>query len=92
MIKSAKFYIYNFDNEPLCWELDGEDNERAIEFETRQEAENFLTMVKLYYPKVYKEVMGIEEVILYYDEGYIPGMLALELMKENLKKERGLDF
>ena len=92
MIKSPKFHIYNFGDEPLCWKLDNEDNDRAIEFETQQEAESFLKVVELYYPEVYEEFMGIREDILYYDGGYIHGRLALELMKKKLREERGLNF
>ena len=92
MVKSAKFHIYNFNDEPLCWELDGEHNDRAIEFETRQEAETFLTLLALYYSEIYKDVMGVREDILYYDSGYIHGMLVLELVKKELREERGLNF
>ena len=92
MVKSPKFHIYSFNDKVLCWKPDDEDNDRAIEFETQQEAESFLKMVALYYPEIYEEIEGVVKNILYYDGGYIQGILALELMKKELREERGLNF
>lgn len=92
MIKDMKFHIYNFSHDPLCWELSEDDNDRAIEFDNEEEAKQFLKIIKLYYPDIYEEIFGIVEDILYYDGGYIHGALALELMKKELKEERGLNF
>lgn len=86
MVKSAKFHIYNLNDEPLCWELDDEDNDRAIEFETQWEAVFFLIRLAIYYPEIYKGVKDVREDILYYDGGYIQGGLVLELMKKELRE------
>ena len=92
MVKDMKFHIYNFSHDPLCWELSEDDNDRAIEFDSEEEAKQCLELVRLYYPEIYEEIFGIVEDILYYDGGYIHGALAMELMKKELKEERGINF
>lgn len=91
-VRPMKFHIYNHDLEPLCWEENFWDCDKAIEFDSNAEAVEFLILIAIHYPLIYEELWGIKEDILYYDGGYIHGALAMELMKKELKEERGLDF
>ena len=86
-MRELKWYIVDEDNNPLCWEYDGWESERAIEFESEEEAKDFLKMILLNYPDFRMNGVHIVESILYYDGGYIFGMRALELMMEELNDE-----
>ena len=90
-VRPEKYHIYNFDLEPLCWEEDDWDCERAIEFDSAEETTEFLDLVERFYPLVYEELWGFKKDILYYND-YIPGALALELMKKELKEDRGIEI
>lgn len=90
-VRPEKFHIYNLDLEPLCWEEDPWGCDKAIEFDSAQEATEFLNLVERFYPLVYEELWGFKKDILYYD-GYIPGAFALELMKKELKEKRGIEI
>ena len=91
-VRPMKFHIYNHDLEPLCWEEDDWDCGKAIEFDSAKEANYFLELVERFYPLIYEELWGIKEDILYYDDGYVPGALALELIKVELKRNRGIEI
>jgi hypothetical protein len=82
-----KVHVYGFDKLPLVWDVD-EYNEdgRLIDFETVEEAEIFLETAASYWPNVIEEVEEIVEDIMYYDGGYIPGVLAMELMKKEIEQ------
>ena len=90
-VRPMKFHIYNYDLEPLCWEDENWDCVKAIEFDNAEEANYFLDLIERFYPLIYEELWGIKEDILYYD-GYVPGALALELMKIELKRDRGIEI
>lgn len=69
-IKSMKWYIFNDEHEPLCW--DGQ----ALEFDTKEAAERFLhSHTDIMYDgyEGYCEAFGvvIEECIFYYDGGCV---------------------
>ena len=69
-IKSMKWYIFNDEHEPLCW--DGQ----ALEFDTKESAERFLhSHTDIMYDgyEGYCEAFGvvIKECIFYYDGGYV---------------------
>lgn len=58
----------------------------AIEFESEEEAKDFLKMVLLNYPDFKMNGAHIVESILYYDGGYVSGARAMELMMEELNE------
>ena len=85
-MREIKWHIINGDNNPLCWEYDGWESERAIEFESEEEAKDFLKMVLLNYPDFKMNGARIVESILYYDGGYVSGAEAKRLMMEELNE------
>lgn len=86
-MKDMKWHIVDGDNYPLCWECDDWESERAIEFDTEEEAKDFLAMVFLNYPDFRLNGVRIVKSILYYDGGYISGTRAMELMMEELNEK-----
>ena len=82
-----KWHIVDGNNNPLCWEYDGWESERAIEFESEEEAKDFLAMVFLNYPNFRLNGVRIVESILYYESGYVSGAEAKRLMEEELNDE-----
>ena len=85
-MRELKWHIVDGDNNPLCWEYEGWESERAIEFDSEEEAKDFLKMVLLNYPNFKMNGARIVESILYYDGGYISGTRAVELMMEELNE------
>ncbi len=85
-MRELKWHIVDGDNNPLCWEYEGWESERAIEFDSEEEAKDFLKMVLLNYPNFKMNGARIVESILYYDGGYISGARAVELMMEELNE------
>lgn len=69
MSKEMKWYIFNFNEEPLCWE------DKVLEFDTKEKAEAFLKSAE-----IPKEEVIVKEYILFYDGGYIN---ASNLIMEN---------
>ena len=86
-MREMKWHIIDGDNNPLCWEYDGWESERAIEFESEEEAKDFLAMVFLNYLDFRLNGVRIIESILYYDGGYVSGAEAKRLMMEELNNE-----
>lgn len=85
-MRELKWHIVDGDNNPLCWEYEGWGSERAIGFDSEEEAKDFLKMVLLNYPNFKMNGACIVESILYYDGGYISGARAVELMMEELNE------
>lgn len=85
-MRELKWYIVDEDNNPLCWENESWECEQAIEFDTEEEAKEFLKMVLLNYPDFRMNEAHIVKSILYYDGGYISGARAMELMVEELNE------
>lgn len=85
-MRELKWHIVDEDNNPLCWECDDWESEQAIEFESEEEAKDFLAMVFLNYPGFRINGVNIVKSILYYDGGYISGARAMELMMEELNE------
>lgn len=83
-MRELKWHIADEDNNPLCWEYNGWESEHAIEFESEEEAKEFLKMVLLNYSDFRINGVRIVESILYYDGGYISGAEAKRLMMEEL--------
>lgn len=71
---------------PLCWEHDGWESERAIEFDPKEEAKEFMKMVLLNYPDFRMNESHITKTILFYDGGYISSAEAKKLMLEELNE------
>lgn len=69
MIKEMKWHIYHkITREPLCW------GEKALEFDTKEDTENFLGSVILNFlgnVEDFDKNTEIKEDILYYDNGYL---------------------
>lgn len=69
MIKEMKWHIYHkITREPLCW------GEKALEFDTKEDAENFLGSVILNFlgnVEDFDKNTEIKEDVLYYDNGYL---------------------
>lgn len=86
-MKDMKWYIIDGDNYPLCWDNNEWFSERAIEFDTEEEAKDFLAMVFLNYPDFKMNGARIIESILYYDGGYVSGAEAKRLMVEELNEK-----
>ena len=63
MEKPMKWYIYNMNHKPLCW------NSHVLEFDTREDAEKFFRSIPT--NMVQDEMLIIVEDILYYDGGYV---------------------
>lgn len=63
MEKIRKWYIYNMEHEPLCW------NGHALEFDTREDAETFFRSIPT--DMIENEMLVIVEDVLYYNWGYI---------------------
>ena len=59
-MKDMKWYIFNPNEEPLCWD------EKALEFDTKEDAEVFLKSAD-----IPMEEVSIENCIFYYDGGYL---------------------
>ena len=59
-MKDMKWYIFNFNKEPLCWE------DKALEFDAKEKAEAFLKSAD-----IPEEEVIIREYIFFYDGGYI---------------------
>ena len=68
-MKEMKWYIFNLNEEPLCWE------DKVLEFDTKEKAEAFLKSAD-----IPKEEVIIQEYILFYDGGCIN---ASNLIVEN---------
>ena len=64
-----KWHIYHkITGEPLCWD------KKALEFDTKEDTENFLGSVILNYlgnVEDFDKNTEIKEDILYYDDGYL---------------------
>lgn len=43
-MRELKWHIVDGDDSPLCWEYDGWESERAIEFDSKEEATEFVKM------------------------------------------------
>ena len=86
-MREMKWHIIDGNNNPLCWECDGWESERAIEFDSEEEAKDFLAMIFLNYPDFRLSGVRIIESILYYDGGYVSGAEAKRLMMEELNNE-----
>lgn len=56
----------------------------AIEFDTREEALEFMKIVFLNYPNLETDGANVTEGILYYNSGYVSGAEAKRLMEEEL--------
>ena len=86
-MKDMKWHIVDGDNYPLCWDYDGWESERAIEFDSELEAIGFLKIIRHKYPdfKIYDA--QIIKSILYYDGGYVSGAEAKRLMVEELNEK-----
>jgi len=69
MIKEKKWHIYHKrTGEPLCWD------EKALEFDTREDTEVFLYSIILNYlgdVEDFDKNVEIKEDILFYDDGYL---------------------
>ena len=69
MVKEMKWHIYHkITGEPLCWD------KKALEFDTKEDTENFLGSVILNYlgnVEDFDKNTEIKEDILYYDDGYL---------------------
>ena len=69
MIKKMKWHIYHtMTGEPLCW------GEKALEFDTKESAEDFLGSIILNYcgnVEDFDKHTIVKEEILYYDDGYL---------------------
>ena len=83
-MREMKWHIVDGNNNPLCWEHDDWKSERAIEFDTREEALEFMKIVFLNYPNLERDGASVIEGILYYDGGYVSGAEAKRLMEEEL--------
>lgn len=83
-MRELKWHIINDDDCPLCWDNSNWESDRAIEFESKEEAKEFLKMVLLNYPDFKINGAHIVEVILYYDGGYVSGAEAKKMMLEEL--------
>ena len=64
-----KWYIFNFNEEPLCW------GDKVLEFDAKEKAEVFLKSTD-----IPEEEVLIQECIFFYDGGYIN---ASNLIMEN---------
>ena len=60
------------------------ESERAIEFDSKEEAFKFWEYINYYYPEVGREIYRIEETIHYYDGGYVSGAEAKRVRLEEL--------
>lgn len=69
------WHIYNMNHEPLCWE------DEALEFDTREDAEKFLSSV--WDDNFDDEMPVIVEDILYYDGGYLNASGCVVEIDEN---------
>lgn len=65
-------------------EHDGWESERAIEFESKEEAKEFMKMVLLNYPDFRMNEAHITKTILFYDGGYVSAAEAKKLMLKEL--------
>lgn len=83
-MRDMKWYIIDRDNNPLCWDNNEWYSDQAIEFESEEEAKDFLVMVVLNYPDFRLNGARIVESMLYYDGGYVSGAEAKRLMMEEL--------
>ena len=86
-MRNMKWYIVDGSNNPLCWEYGGWESERVIEFESEEEAKDFLKMVLLNYPDFRMNGAHIVESILYYESGYVSGAEATKLIEEELNEK-----
>ena len=76
MIKDMKFHIYNFSHDPLCWELSEDDNDRAIEFDSEEEAKQCLELIRLYYPEFWGTIQNF--LTLYLTKAFSCVILATQ--------------
>lgn len=83
-MRELKWHIINDDDYPLCWDNNDWESDRAIEFESKEEAKEFLEMILLNYPDFRINGAHIVELILYYDGGYVSGAEAKRMMMEEL--------
>ena len=81
MIKEMKIHIYNKMGYPLVWELDEVNNDLAVEFDSFDEVEVFLSLVDKFDSNIRSEIYEIKEDILYYDCGYIEAARVIEALE-----------
>lgn len=69
MVKEPKWYIFNKEFEPLCWE------DKALEFDTYEDAKIYLrsAIKESSHSDDFWDDVQIIECIFYYDDGYIDG-------------------
>lgn len=85
-MRDMKWHIVDGNRNPLCWDNNDWYSEQVIEFESEEEAKEFLKMVFLNYPGFRINGVNIVKSILYYDGGYISGAEARRLMVEELNE------
>ena len=81
-MRELKWHIVDGNDNPLCWEHDGWESERAIEFESEEEATEFMKMLLLNYPDFRINEAHITKTILFYDGDYVSGARVMKLMKK----------
>ena len=89
--REAKFHIYDIGSCPLCWEDVCRDEDRAIEFDTITQAIEFLVIIQKYFPAIAEKIYSIKKDVLYNETGYMHGVLALELVKNEIR-QRGINL
>ena len=86
-MRELKWHIVDGNDNPLCLEYDDWESERAVEFESEEEAKEFMRMVRLNYPDFRMNEARITKTILFYDGGYVSGAEAEKLMLEELNED-----
>lgn len=76
MIKKTKWYIFDCNNNILYWET--QEGDKIIEFESLEQAQDFLIFINKTYPHIVEEAR-IEEKNIRYNNGFINGV---EVIKE----------
>ena len=85
-MREMKWHIVDVNDNPLCWYNENWGSERAVEFDSKEEAKEFLEMVMLNYSDFKMNGAIIVRSILFYDGGYVSGVEETRLMEEELNE------
>ena len=86
-MREMKWHLFDKNWNPLCWDNENWESERAIEFDTMEEAVEFWGKIQQHYPEIGRELSHVKDTLLYYDGGYVSGAEATKLMEEELNNE-----